>query len=160
VVLTMASDEAGSFGYRPLVETLYAALVDMAEKGFIRAEELRRMAIPTFGRSQADFMAPFTGGGRFAGLSIEQLDVFHGEDRIWAEFKASGDARAFGAQWAAFSRASVFPTLAGGLDCGPDDPRAAAFPDRLEEVVARRMAAAPEPMLIPLARMVFVKEIA
>jgi hypothetical protein len=160
VVLTMASDEAGGFGYRPLVRALYAALVDMAESGFLRVEELRRMAIPTFGRSRADFMAPFTGERHFAGLSIEQLNVFHGEDRIWAEFKASGDARAFGAQWAAFSRASVFPTLAAGLDGGADDPRAGAFSDRLEEAVVTRLAAVPEQMLIPLARMMFVKRIA
>jgi hypothetical protein len=38
------------------------------------------------------------------------------KDRIWAEFENGGNARGFGAQWAAFSRASVFPTLAAGLE--------------------------------------------
>src|SRR5271166_3633712 len=62
-----------------------------------------------------------------------------------------GDAHAFGAQWAAFSRASVFPTLAAGLDYGRAGPSAAAFVDRLEAGVTARLAAAPERMLIPLA---------
>ena len=84
------------------------------------------MVIPTVARSRADLVAPFVEDGCFAGLSIEQLEVFLSEDRIWAEFEDGGDAHAFGARWAAFSRASVFPTLAAGLDSGRVDPRAAA----------------------------------
>ena len=115
VVLTMALDEAGNFGYRPLLEAIYAALVEMVEEGVVRAEEARRMVIPTVRRSRADLVAPFEEGGCFAGLSIEQVEVFLSEDRIWAEFERARDAQSFGARWAAFSRASVFPTLAAGL---------------------------------------------
>jgi hypothetical protein len=158
VVLTMAVDEAGNFGYGRLLEAMHAALVGLVEEGVVRAEEARRMVIPTVARSRADLEAPFVEGGRFAGLSIEQLEVFLGEDRIWAEFEGDGDAHAFGAQWAAFSRASVFPTLAGGLDCGRADPRAAAFVDRMEADVTAWLAAAPERMLIPLAKMLLVRE--
>ena len=64
----------------------------------------------------------------------------------------------FGAAWAAFTRASVFPTLAGALDGGAETPRATAFVARLEAKVAQRLAAVPQPMLIPLAQMVLVKE--
>ena len=64
---------------------------------------------------------------------------------------------AFGAQWAGFARASVFPTLASALDGGRDDPRSAEFFDRLEAGVAERLAAAPEQMQIPLAQLVLVK---
>src|SRR5205823_12261407 len=103
----------------------FAALTGMTEEGFLRADEVHRMAIPTVARSKADLAAPFGQNGRFAGLLIEHLEVFREEDRIWAQFEASGDAQAFGAQWAAFSRASVFPTLAAALDGGGDDPRAA-----------------------------------
>jgi hypothetical protein len=153
VVLTMAVDEAGNFGYRPLLEAMYAGLQKMVEEGFVRPEEVLRMAIPTVGRSRADLVAPFAENGCFAGLSIEHLEVFLGEDRIWAQFEESGDAQTFGARWAAFSRASVFPTLAAGLEGGRDDPRAITFVDRLEADVAARLAAAPERMLIPLAKL-------
>ena len=116
------------------------------------------MVIPTFARSRTDLMAPFSGNARFAGLSIEHLDVFEGEDRIWQDFQHDHDAHKFGARWAAFSRASVFPTLAEALDGGLDDRRARAFMDKLEAANAARLAEKPEPMVISLASMVLVKE--
>ena len=158
VVLTMALDEAGNFGYRPALEAMYGALIDMVEDGFIRAEEAERMAIPTVGRSRKDLLEPFGKDGCFAGLSVEQLEVFLSEDRIWAQFQDDGDAQAFGARWAAFSRASVFPTLATGLTGGGTDSRAGAFVDRMETGMKARLAASPEPMVIPLGKMLFVKK--
>ncbi len=158
VVLTMATDDTGDFGYRPLLEAIYAALGALVDSGLIRAEELQRMAIPTVGRTKAQFAEPFARDGHFEDLSIEHLEVFHGEDHIWAQFEADADAPAFGAQWAAFTRASVFPTLAEGLDDGARDSRFAAFLDRLEAAVAARLAIAPARMTIPLAQMLFVKE--
>ena len=55
VVLTMATDDAGEFGYRPLLEAMFAVLTAMAEDGFVTPAELGRMAIPTVARSRADF---------------------------------------------------------------------------------------------------------
>ncbi|MEP9379592.1 hypothetical protein ABLE91_22965 [Aquabacter sp. CN5-332] len=158
VVLTMAVDDAGEFGYRPLLAAIQATLEGMVREGFIRPDELRLMAIPTVGRSRAELAAPLEDGG-LGGLTIAHLEVFHAEDRIWAQFEADGDAQAFGAQWAAFSRASVFPTLAGALEGGRDDPRAAGFMERLEAGTRVQLAAAPEPMLIPLAKMVIAKDV-
>ncbi len=157
VVLTMALLDDGDFGYRAAVETLYEALLDVVGDGLISSAEMGRMAIPTFGRSRADLMAPFSGNARFAGLSIEHLDIFEGEDRIWEDFQRDRDAHKFGARWSAFSRASVFPTLAEALDGGLDDRRAPAFMDKLEAATAARLAEKPERMIIPLASMVLVK---
>ena len=116
VVLTMATDDEGRFGYAPVLDALYSTLVLMAGEGFLSPDEFRRMAIPTVGRSRQEFAGPFDGDGRFAGLAIERLEIFAGEDRIWEDYERSGDAEAFGAQWARFSRASVFPSLAAALD--------------------------------------------
>ena len=157
VMLTMALDEEGAFGYQSLLEAMYAVLMDMVREGFVRGEEVQRMAIPTVGRSRADLVAPFA-AGRFAGLAMEELEIFCAEDRFWSEFTRDGNARAFAAGWAAFSRASVVPTLAAALDGGHDDPRAAAFAERMESGMASRLAAAPQPQLIPLAKMALVKE--
>jgi hypothetical protein len=110
------------------------------------------MVVPTVARSQADLAAPFVDGGNFAELAIEQLEVFSAEDRIWGQFEARGDARAFGEQWAAFARASVFPTMAAALDGGRDTSRSTHFFDRLEADVTARLARAPNQMLIPLAK--------
>lgn len=158
VVLTMATDDNGDFGYRGVVEAMYGALVALVEDRLITADEAAQMAIPTVGRSRAEFLAPFATDGRFAGLAVEHLDVFHGHDAIWADYEQHRDATAFGARWAAFNRASVFPTLATGLAGGLDDPRTPEFFARMEATVTAELAAKPGPMLIPLARIVLVKE--
>jgi hypothetical protein len=157
VVVTMATDDSGDFGYRPVLDAMVSALQDLVAQGIMDAAELRRMVIPTFGRTRAQFAEPFTTSGRFEKLSLEHVEVFHGEDRIWAQFEADHDAHAFGAQWAAFSRASVFPTLAEALTGAANDPRRAAFMDRLEAGMAARLSSQPQRVSIPLARMVIVK---
>ena len=91
VVLTMATDDAGDFGYRPLLDAIYATLNDTVDEGLLRAEELRRMAIPTVARSRAQFADPFAKSGRFADLTIERLEIFYGEDRIWAQYETNGE---------------------------------------------------------------------
>ena len=150
VVLTMAADDRGEFGYQALLQAMYASLVEMAESGFIEEKELRKMVIPTVGRSREEFLAPFGTTGSFAGLRVKEAEVFLGEDHIWADFERDGDARTFGARWAAFSRASVFPSLAEGLENRA--ARLEAFMTRLEGMTAARLAERPERMLIPLAR--------
>ena len=153
VVLTMALTVAGEFGYRPVLEALYGALLALVADRFLSAEELHGMAIPTVGRSLADLEAPFAGKA-FAGLEIDHAQVFDGADPIWEDFARDGDAAAYGARWAAFSRASVLPTLARALAPSSDTIRAAAFVDRVERAMAARLAAAPEKFPIPLASVV------
>lgn len=159
VVLTMASDDEGRFGYEAVLAAIYGGLLAMQGEGLLAAHELARMVIPTVGRTRADFAKPFEQkeGGNFEGLRLAQLEVFSGEDRIWAGYEQSRDARAFGASWAAFSRASVFPTLALGLEAEPGADRVTPFMDRLEEEMAMRLAATPERMRMPLARMVLTR---
>ena len=158
VVLTMALDEHGEFGYRPIFDGLVDALDELRGHGLLTEDEVHRMCLPTVGRRAADFMAPFAPSGRFERLSIEHLEVFDAEDRFFTQYRADHDATAFGAQWAAFVRASVFPTLASALAAGRTDARAPQLFDRLEAAVAARVAAAPEPMHIPLAQVVLTKQ--
>ena len=155
VVLSMALDDHGDFGYKPCVVAIYGAVLDLVDEGFITKVEAQRMVIPTVGRGRQDFTAPFAETGSFAGLTLEEIDIFYGEDRIWTEFQGHGDAGLYAARWAAFSRASVCPTLAASLD--DKEVRAAEFIDRMEARMIARLKVAPEPMLIPLAKMVLVK---
>jgi hypothetical protein len=157
VVLTMALTDEGEFGYRALLAAIYDTLHSLVAEGLVRDEEAARMAIPTVGRTRAEFAAPFARGG-CAGLMLERLDLFEGEDTIWRDFCRDGDAGTFGARWAAFSRASVLPTLALSLADGAGDARTAEFVTRMEAGMAERLAAAPEPMLIPLAALVLSRD--
>src|SRR5262245_31280253 len=70
IVLTMALNVDGDFGYRPILDALYATLLRLVDEGFVSAAELHRMVIPTVGRSLFDLEAPFS-GGRFADLTID-----------------------------------------------------------------------------------------
>ena len=157
VAMTMACDEQGEFGYRPLMTAMVDTLVEMVAKDLITDDEWRAMSIPTVGRRAKDFTSPFAPSGTFEKLSIVHLEVFDAEDRFWKLYQRDHDARAFGASWAAFSRASVFPTLAANIGGGKTDPRRDQFFDELEKGIAARLAAAPEQMQIPLAQLVIEK---
>ena len=154
VVLTMALDD-GDFGYRPLVSAIVDELADMTRDGLVTAEEVRRMAIPTVGRSEAELTAPFVPKNRFHGMTIEHLELFDGEDQIWRRFQIDGDAAGYATRWTAFARTSIFPTLAVAVDAETDGP--SAFFDRLTAGVTERMAADPQPVRIPLAKLRLVR---
>jgi hypothetical protein len=155
VVITMALSDDGKFGYEPLLAAIYGGLLNLVGEGFIGEAEVERMVIPTVGRRRVDFLAPFDKSGRFGSLKVETAEVFFGEDGIWAEYEQARDAGAFGARWAAFSRASVFQTLSFGLEEGHADPRAGEFVTKLERHVAEKLAERPERMVLPLARLAF-----
>jgi len=155
VVLTMALTDDGDFGYRQVLAAIYGAMTDLVADGKLSEAELARMAIPTVGRGRVQLLAPFDANRHFVGLKVEQLDIFLGEDRIWEQYEKDRDAAAFGARWAAFSRASVFPTLALALD---DPANAGAFLADAESRMAARLAKHPEPSVIPLARLRLSKE--
>ncbi|MFO0993275.1 MAG: hypothetical protein U1E67_15220 [Hyphomicrobiales bacterium] len=155
VILTMAFTDDGDFGYGAVLAAMYGAMTDLVADGKLSEAELARMAIPTVGRGRAELLAPFGTTQRFAGLAIEQLDIFLGEDRIWEQYERDHDAAAYGARWAAFSRASVFPTLALALD---DPAKARAFLADAESRMAARLEKHPEPSAIPLARLRLSKE--
>jgi salicylate 1-O-methyltransferase len=154
VLLTTATGDDGEFGHRPLFKGMVAELADLVAQGLVTEDEVQRMCIPIVSRRAADFLSPFAPKGRFEQLEIDHLEVFDAEDRFWTQYQVDHEAEAFGAQWAAFARAAVFPTLAAALDGGRADPRRVEFMDRLEAGVATRMAAEPEQMQIPLAQVV------
>lgn len=157
VVVTLAADDDGTAGFPTMLDAIVAALGDQVRDGLLRQDELRRMTIATYARSEKDFRAPFAPSGRFENLTIDHFEMFNAEDRFYSRFQSDDDAEAFGAQWAAFARAALFPALVRGLDHGVHDQRAAQFVARLEAGVAARLSSAPAPMRIPLALLVLVK---
>ena len=144
VVLSMAKTDDGDFGYRLVIDALIGALMDLAAEGVVSAEEIEKMAIPTYGRTRAEFTAPFVDSGNIAGLALASIEIFLGEDHIYEDYERDRDAGTFGRRWAAFVRASTFPTLAQALEGGGEE-RAEQFYDLLEARLAARLAAAPGP---------------
>lgn len=157
VMVIPAADDDGSAGYRPMFDAAWAALSGFVHEGLIDADEAVRMGMPHLGRSAAELAAPFGDGGEFAGLTIERLEMVSGTDAFFDDYESTGDAAAFGAGWAGVFAAGAFPSLATGLNSGPDDPRTAIVFDRLRAEVAHRLAGSPQRMRIPVANAVLVK---
>ena len=88
-------------------------------------------------------------------IAASSDDDFRQGRTLFEEYAAHVLATDFGARWAAFSRASVLPTLA--LDLDGDQARRDAFVARMEAGMASRLAAHPEPAVIPLAMMVIAR---
>ncbi len=158
VVMTMALDEDGDFGYEPLLSAIVETLAEMTATELLTADEQHATSIPIVGRRARDFLSPFAPSGTFEKLVVSHLEVFDAEDRYFDQYRIDKDGKAFGAQWAAFARASVFPTLAASLGGGTADPRRGEFLDKLEAGVAARLAATPERMRIPMAHLVIEKK--
>jgi hypothetical protein len=156
VVTTLGVDEDGELGFRPLLDAMTATLDELSHDGVINADELSAMSIPIVGRRPKDFESPFAPSGTFEKLSSLQLDTFDAADRFWKQFQTDGKATVFGAQWAAFLRAALFPTLAAALTDERAEPTSPFF-DKLEAGIAARLAAAPAPVRIPLAQVVIEK---
>jgi hypothetical protein len=157
VVMTMALHDDGEPGFKPLLDAMVETLDELVADGLITDDERRGISIPIVGRRARDFLSPFAPSGTFEKLSVIHLDVFDAEDRFYNEFRIDHDAKAFGARWAAFTRVSVFPSIALGLAGGATDPRRDRFLDELEAGVAARLAASPEPTQIPMAQLVVEK---
>lgn len=156
VVMTMGVDERGGVGFDPVIDVLINALGDLVSAGVVSEAERRAMSIPIVGRTAKDFQSPFAPSGTFEKLSIAHLDLFDAEDRFWRQYRSDGNAKVFGARWAAFSRAALFPTLAAALDPARDAPVTTFF-DALEAGIATRLAASPSEVRIPLAQLVIEK---
>lgn len=157
VVLTLGLDAAGLPGFAGLMQALLASLHRLAEGGVLGPEELSRMVIPTVGRTEKEFLAPFAPSGRFEGLSVEHLELFDAEDLFWSRYLVDRDPGKLGTAWAGFARAAIVPTVVAALDGGTADPRAAGFAEAVEAEVAAHIAAAPQQMTIPLAAIVLTK---
>jgi hypothetical protein len=165
VVLTVGLENAGGSGFTTAYDAIMTALDQFVAEGLITADEVHRMSVPSTGRDEKDFRAPFAPSGRFEGLEIEHLEMINGEDRFWSRFQSDKDPSAFGSNWAEFLRASMFPMLAAAVDVEADESRGRdrrskrrrEFVEQLEASVAAQLAAAPAPMSIPLAIVVLAK---
>jgi len=156
VVTTLGVDEDGELGFRPLLDAMTATLHELSRDGVISPDELAGMSIPIVGRRPKDFESPFAPSGTFEKLSIVQLETFDAEDRFWKQYQSDGKAEVFGAQWAAFLRAALFPTLATTLEDDRAEPTSPFF-DKLEAGIATRLSAQPAQARIPLAQVVIEK---
>jgi hypothetical protein len=140
VVLGGASDADGNSGAEGLLDLANAALQEMVDGGTLRAGEYERMVIPTYNRTLEEFEAPFSGVSAAGVLELESSSEITLPDPFWPECEQSGDAQAFGTDYAEFFRAAYGPSLFGALDAdrSPQESKkiTGSFDASLQEKVA------------------------
>ena len=119
---------------------LWQAALHMAHEGLISAKELTRFTIPVAGRTVADIEAPFA-GGRFAGLSLEHVEVVEAPDPFWDRFCETGDTGQFAKSWAGMMQAVCGPLATAAF---ASQPNGAALADQVFRRLEARIAASPQ----------------
>ncbi len=143
-LLTMfVAKDRSSAGWTPFWDRLWRVLRDMAGEGLLTEATLAAISLPVGARSLDEVKAPFDASGRFAGLSVEHLELLEGPDPFFDEFRKTGDAVTFGERWANMARAVIAPIVSGAF------ARSATDPALIDEAFGRFAAAmAAEPFRI------------
>lgn len=130
------------WGWDWLCGWMWECVLEMGREGLLSADEQLRCTLPAGPRTLAEMEAPFATDGQFAGLTLDQVDVFPGPDPFWSVFEETGDAQVFGKTQSDWCRALGATSIAAAIE--PDRDRGAlvdAYFDRL----AARLAADPQP---------------
>jgi len=143
VVIGGASDEAGDSGANGLMDMANEVLRDLVAAGHLSADEYRRMAIPTYNRTPAEFAAPFADGAA-SGLTVlhRQLDVL--ADPLLAQYRETGDLNAFAASCTGFFEAAFEPCLFSSLAEGRGAAERQSLLRQFRDGLKAKIAAAPQ----------------
>ena len=156
VVVLPAVNDDGSYGPAALLDHANAALAEMADAGEITPQERAQMVIGSYVRQRRDLLAPFTPGGRFAGLTVEHCAIDALPHPAWVNFEKHGDKDVLAVALARFFRATFVPSLAIAL-AGSREEERQAFSDRLEGRLKQRLAREPVPSIYAVATFVAAK---
>lgn len=146
VVIGGASDPDGDSGADGLMDMANATLRELVTAGRLGADEYRRMVIPTYNRTPAEFTAPFENQDTAGGLRLlhAQLDTL--PDPLWAAYRETSDCDAFAAAYIGFFEAafapSVFSALAAGRNASERQTVTAEFNAQLKARITADPAAA------------------
>jgi hypothetical protein len=136
IVIGGAARDDGSSGAEGLRDMAYGVLEGLVEAGELRADELRRMTIPTWNRTTADFLAPLGAGD----LVLRRHAFRTLEDPYLAAYHQDGDLSRYAAAIASFFHAAFGPSVWSGLDADRDagfrERIAARFDGELRAAVA------------------------
>lgn len=121
----------------------------LVHAGLLMPAERARMTILVYERTAADARIPFTDGA-FEGLALVAEEAREMPDPFWPAYGVDGDAAALAQKHLGFFRAPFLPSLLAALDGTRDAAFRTRFTEQLMAGLARRMRAAPQPLLSPM----------
>jgi hypothetical protein len=130
-------------GAEGLMTMVYESLTSLVADGSLKAEELRRMTIPTWNRTAGEFAAPFAGGPLAESLELRRRTAKVLPDAFFAAFEKTGDAAAYRDAVVGFFHAAFEPSLWSALDPGRDASNMAAIVGAFRRGLGERVAADP-----------------
>ncbi|MDQ2670283.1 MAG: class I SAM-dependent methyltransferase, partial [Gemmatimonadota bacterium] len=121
IVVGGAARDDGSSGAEGLMDAADAALRDLVDRGVLAEAEYRRMTIPTWNRTKAEFTAPFDDGQLAGVLELRRAELRWLPDRYFAAYQSDGDLDRFVENVADFFRAAFEESLMSALEPGRAD---------------------------------------
>jgi hypothetical protein len=143
VVVGGGADEAGDSGADGLMDLANATLQALVAEGALSADEYRRIVIPTYNRTPAEFMAPFGEPDASGGLVLRRHALEVLPDPLWQAFERSGDTAAFAAAATDFFEAAFGPSVLGAALESRDATAGQALAQRFYAGLRQRVAADP-----------------
>jgi hypothetical protein len=142
IVIAAATDDDGFTPLSLLFDHVNAVLTEMVLDGVITEGERHRMTVSNYLRSREEIVAPFSPGGSFEGLRVDDCTVTRLADPLWTAFQEHRDPKRWAVDVAGFARAIFGPSLAGALE--PSRSRA-VFAQEMEQRLQTRLLRAPAP---------------
>jgi hypothetical protein len=143
VVVGGAAADDGTSGAEGLMDAANAMLVELVGDGVLDAAEYARMTIPTWNRTQAEFLAPLRDGQLAQAWRLEEHELLASPDTLLAQYERDGDAGAFADAVTTFFTAAFGPSLFSALDAGRPPTEVAALTSAFEARLSARIAADP-----------------
>lgn len=148
IVLGGARADDGTSGAEGLMDAADAALRALVDAGALREHEYRRMTIPTYNRTMAEYLAPFGAGALDAGALDGRLEVRRSTlltlpDPNYEGFTRDRDLDRYVDAVVGFFRAAFEQSLWASLDGDRDDAARAALRSGFAGQLGVRVAADP-----------------
>ena len=143
VVVMVEADETGSCGADHFLDVLTGVLADKVESGTLRREEVARMVVPLYFRTEREICLPFTSSALDARLALVEYEHAVLDDPLWAAFERTGDKAAFARTHVAWLRGYSENTLFSVLDADRSPERRRAIADAVYDEVRARVEARP-----------------
>lgn len=144
IVIGGAARDDGASGAEGLMELALAALQGLVDDGVIDAGELRRMTIPTWNRTTAEFLEPFDAAEFDGRLEVRRHAARWLPDRYFEAYSNDRDLDRYTESVAGFFRAAFAGSLWAALDPGGGPDRLATVSARFDASLRERIAAEPE----------------
>ncbi|MEU1279974.1 hypothetical protein [Streptomyces sp. NPDC005805] len=113
VVVGGAAAEDGSSGAEGIMDMAAAELETMLRRGLLSEDTWAEMAIPTWNRTESEYLEAFTTPGVGGLLTLEESDFLALPDAAYERFLRNGDPEAYGQEVAASFLVAFGPSLFG-----------------------------------------------